>query len=76
MITILEYLIYSIPVLFIMLSRKYMNKFHKLQESGRIPEIVGAKQRQVVFLVSAIISAMLILFTQLSVFSQSVYQDY
>jgi hypothetical protein len=76
MITILEYLTYSIPVMFIMLSRKYMLQFNKLQESGRIPEIIGAKQRQVVFLVSAIISAIIILVTQLPAFSQSVYQDY
>ena len=46
MTTILEYLAYCTPVVFVVLSRVYKLKFNKLQGTGKIPDIQGAKQRQ------------------------------
>jgi hypothetical protein len=46
------------------LSAIYKLKFNKLQGTGRIPSIVGAKQRQIVFFVLAVLSALVILITQ------------
>jgi len=57
----LIYLLYVLPVIFILLSYKYMRRFKKLQGSGKIPYILGAKLRQNVFLCLAVISALMII---------------
>jgi len=62
--TYFEYLIYCIPVIFIILSLRYNLKFKKLKNSGRIPRIVSARQREIVFLVLAVLSVLIILIGQ------------
>jgi hypothetical protein len=59
----LLYLLYCLPVIFVLLSYKYMRRFKKLQGSGKIPYILGAKLRQNVFLCLAVISALMIIVT-------------
>jgi hypothetical protein len=71
MTTILEYLAYCTPVVFVVLSRVYKLKFNKLQGTGKIPDIQGAKQRQTLFSVLAILSALLIIVIQSEFFFQS-----
>jgi hypothetical protein len=43
------------------LSTMYKYKFDKLKGTGRIPNILGARQRQIVFFVLAIISALIMI---------------
>ncbi|SDE67825.1 hypothetical protein SAMN05216464_108183 [Mucilaginibacter pineti] len=57
---ILTYLIYSIPLIFILLSCRYMLMFKKLMGTGKVSYIIGAKQRQNLFLFLAIVSSILI----------------
>lgn len=56
----LEFLIYGIPLTFVILSRRYMLKLNKLKGSGMIPYIVVARKRQTFFLFMAILSSALI----------------
>ena len=73
--TILAYLVYCIPLIFIVLSLKYKLKFNKLQGSGKVTYIIDAKQRENIFFMLAILTALLILFiTLFQSFSQSAYQ--
>jgi hypothetical protein len=60
----IKYLFYCLPIVFILLSRWYMIKFKKLRDSGKIPRIVGARQRQKLFLYLAILSVLVILIVQ------------
>jgi hypothetical protein len=57
----LVYFTYLIPVIFILLSCKYMLQFKKLQGTGKIPYIIGARKRQNVFLCLAILSVLIIM---------------
>ncbi|WP_184546195.1 hypothetical protein [Mucilaginibacter sp. FT3.2] len=76
MIGNLEYLIYIIPVVFIVLSRKYKLKFNRLQGTGKIPDIMGARRRENLFFFLAILSALLILIiTNFELFSLDAYQS-
>lgn len=76
MISNLEYLIYIIPVVFIVLSRKYKLKFNRLQGTGKIPDIVGARRRENLFFFLAILSALLILvITNSEFFSLGAYRS-
>jgi len=71
MTTILEYLAYCTPVAFVVLARVYKLKLNRLQGTGKIPDIQGAKQKQTLFSVLAIISALLIIVIQ----SEFVFQS-
>ena len=71
MTIILEYLAYCAPVVFVVLSRVYKLKFNRLQGSGKIPDIQCAKQRQTLFSVLAILSALLIVVIQSEFFFQA-----
>ncbi|MBB3057053.1 hypothetical protein [Mucilaginibacter gotjawali] len=64
----LEYLIYCIPVIFILLSRKYLLKYRKLRNTGKIPYIISAKQRKNVYFYLAILSVVAILIIQIQFF--------
>ena len=57
----LEYLFYCIPVIFIYLSRRYTLKFNRLKNSGKIPDIIGARQRRTLFFYLAIFSVLTII---------------
>lgn len=57
----LVYLVYGIPVIFIVLSRRYYHQFKKLKYSGKIPRIIVAKDRQVLCAVLAILSTIAII---------------
>ena len=56
----LAYLLYCIPLIFILLSRKYNLQFRKLKNTGKIPRIVGARKKQILFFWLAILSALII----------------
>ncbi|MDN3582353.1 hypothetical protein [Mucilaginibacter flavus] len=56
----LEYLLYGLPLIFIYLSRVYMRKFKRLNGTGKIPDIIGAKRRQNIYLFLAVVSSALI----------------
>jgi hypothetical protein len=64
MTTILEYLAYCTPVVFVVLSRLYNLKFNRLRGTGKIPDIEGARRRQTLFSVLAILSALLVVVIQ------------
>jgi len=64
----LEYLIYCIPVVFILLSRKYMVKYRKLRNTGKIPYIINAKQRKTLYFYLAILSMLAVLIIQIQFF--------
>jgi hypothetical protein len=70
MTTILECLAYCTPVVFVVLSRIYKLKFNRLLGTGKIPDIQGAKQRQTVFSILAILSALMIVVAQSDFFFQ------
>jgi hypothetical protein len=57
----LNYLVGCISLTFVGLSAMYKLKFNKLQGTGRIPSIISARQRQIVFLLLAVLSALIIL---------------
>jgi hypothetical protein len=54
------YLVYCTPFIFIALSRIYMLKYNRLMGSGKVPNIVSAKQKQNLFLFLAVLSTMII----------------
>ncbi|MBB5396718.1 hypothetical protein [Mucilaginibacter sp. AK015] len=64
----LEYLTYAVPVVFMVLSRLSLHRYKKLKDSGRVPEIVCARQKQNLFLFLAITTAMIIVIIQLQLF--------
>ena len=64
----LEYLIYCIPAVFLLLSRKYMVKYRKLRNTGKIPYIINAKQRKTFYFYLAILSMLAILIIQIQFF--------
>jgi len=68
-----DYLIYCIPLIFIVLSHMYKLKFNRLKGTGKVTYIIGAKQRQTLFLALAILSALIIIITKFDFFSQSEY---
>lgn len=70
MTTILEYSAYCTPVVFVVLARVYKQRFNRLQGTGKIPDIQEAKQRQTLFSVLAILSALLIVVIQSDFFFQ------
>jgi hypothetical protein len=57
----LNYLVGFMSLAFAGLSAMYKLKFNKLQGTGRIPSIISARQRQIVFFVLAVLSALIIL---------------
>jgi hypothetical protein len=57
----LNYLLGCVSLTFVGLSTMYKYKFDKLKGTGRIPNILGARQRQIVFFVLAIISALIMI---------------
>lgn len=62
----LNYLVGFISLTFMGLSAMYKLKLDKLQGTGRIPSIISARQRQIFFLVLAIMSALTILIIKTS----------
>jgi len=56
-----EYLYYCIPLIFFLLSRRYMLKYNRLRNTGKIPRIIDARIRKNLFLCLAILSVVLIL---------------
>jgi len=71
------YLLYLIPVTFIVLSRMYFLKFNKVKGTGKIPRIIEAKNRQNLFLFLAIVSTMFLLaVVNLHVFAQDSYHSW
>ncbi|UOE51654.1 hypothetical protein MTO98_11245 [Mucilaginibacter sp. SMC90] len=60
----LNYVVGFISLTFMGLSAMYKLKFNKLQGTGRIPSIISAKNKQIVFLVLAVASALSILIFQ------------
>lgn len=56
----LNYLLGFISLTFAGLSTMYKFKFEKLKGTGRIPSILGARHRQILFFVLAILSALVI----------------
>lgn len=57
----LNYLVGFISLTFMGLSAMYKFKLHKLQGTGMIPSIISARQRQIVFFMLAILSALIML---------------
>jgi hypothetical protein len=58
--TLIYLLAGCLPVIFAYLSLAYMRKFKKLNGTGKIPDILGAKRRQNIFLFLAVASSVLI----------------
>lgn len=56
----LNYLAGFVSLTFMGLSAMYKFKLDKLQGTGKIPNIISARQRQIVFLVLAVLSALII----------------
>jgi len=63
MINYLAYLSYGIPVVFIVLSFRYHARLNELKYSGKIPDIATARQRETMFSVLAVLSALAIIIT-------------
>lgn len=61
MTTFLEYIAYFIPPGFVALSEMYRVKFNRLKHSGKIPDIIVARQRHITFMVMAILSVVLMI---------------
>jgi len=59
--SVLNYLVGFMSLTFVGLSAMYKLKFNKLQGTGRIPSIISARQRQIVFFVLAVLSALIVL---------------
>ncbi|WP_121809878.1 hypothetical protein [Mucilaginibacter kameinonensis] len=57
----LNYLVGFISIICMGLSTMYKLKLNKLQGTGRIPNIISARHRQIVFFVLAVMSALIIL---------------
>lgn len=57
----LNYLAGFISLTFMGLSAMYKFKLNKLQGTGRIPNIISARQRQILFLMLSVLSALIIL---------------
>jgi hypothetical protein len=58
--TFFELAIYSVPIIFIALSRVYMLRYQRLQGTGKIPDIVNAENKQTFFFVLSILTALVI----------------
>jgi hypothetical protein len=72
----LEHLVYGIPLIFTVLSLIYKFKFDKLRYTGKIPRIIYARQRQVLFFYLAILSALIVLIvTRFPFLLQNILQD-
>ncbi|QTE39329.1 hypothetical protein ACRQ5D_29295 [Mucilaginibacter sp. P25] len=56
----LNYLAGFVSLTFMGLSAMYKFKLEKLQGTGKIPNIISARQRQIVFFVLAVLSALII----------------
>ena len=56
----LNYLAGFVSLTFMGLSAMYKFKLDKLQGTGKIPNIISAKQRQIMFFVLAVLSALII----------------
>ncbi|MDP9076242.1 MAG: hypothetical protein M3O71_02365 [Bacteroidota bacterium] len=52
----MKYLFLLLPALFIGLSIRYHVKFTQVRDTGKIPEIISAKQNTTLLLVLAVIS--------------------
>ena len=64
MSNILDYAVYLIPPAFVVLSEMNRMKFNKLKSSGKIPDIMGAKQRHVTFIIMAVLSLAIIIIAE------------
>lgn len=60
----LNYLAGFVSLTFMGLSAMYKFKLDKLQETGKIPNIISARQRQIVFFILAVLSALIIFITR------------
>jgi len=58
---ILQFVLYCIPVAFIVLSRMYMLRHKALKGTGKIPDIVSADNKQKLFLALSVITALMII---------------
>lgn len=56
----LNYLAGFVSLTFMGLSAMYKFKLDKLQGTGKIPNIISARQRQIVFFMLAVLSALII----------------
>jgi hypothetical protein len=56
----LNYLAGFVSLAFMGLSAMYKFKLDKLQGTGKIPNIISARQRQIMFFVLAVLSALII----------------
>ncbi|MET3500366.1 MULTISPECIES: hypothetical protein [Mucilaginibacter] len=56
----LNYLAGFVSLTFMGLSAMYKFKLDKLQGTGKIPNIISARQRQIMFFVLAVLSALII----------------
>lgn len=61
---VIEYTLYLIPPAFVALSERNRLRFNKLKGSGKIPDIMGAKQRHVTYMVMAALSLVIIIMAQ------------
>lgn len=57
----LNYLMGCMSLTFVGLSAMYKLKFNKLKGTGRIPCMLGARHRQILFFVLAVLSALVII---------------
>jgi len=60
---VFEYTVYLIPPAFVALSEMYRVKLKKLKNSGKIPDLIVAKQRHVAFVIMAVLSLAIIIMT-------------
>jgi len=58
---VLDYAVYFIPPGFVALSQMYKVRLERLKDSGKIPNIVEARQRQITFMTMAILSLIIII---------------
>ncbi len=60
--TVLEYLMYCLPLALIALSRMYMLRYRRLLGSGKVPDIVKAKSCQSFYFAMSILTALALFF--------------
>lgn len=60
----LNYLAGFVSLTFVGLSAMYKFKLDKLQGTGKIPNIISTRQRQIVFFILAVLSALIIFITR------------
>ena len=58
--SVLDYAVYFIPPGFVALSQMYKVRIERLKDSGKIPNIIEARQRQITFMAMAVLSLIII----------------